>query len=97
MNAPSAQLNQHQNVPQNPGQPPNYNRQQAAAPPVKKTIQHDTDVYVYYKEKKFNFIRKANFFFIELHNHVRFKCFKVGFRIVKKLYLHPFHHLRNLQ
>jgi hypothetical protein len=51
MNAPSAQLNQHQNVPQNPGQPPNYNRQQAAAPPVKKTIQHDTDVYVYYKEK----------------------------------------------
>jgi hypothetical protein len=42
-NAPAAQVTQHQYAPQNPSQPPmNYNRQQTA--PVKKPIQHDTDV-----------------------------------------------------
>jgi hypothetical protein len=42
MNVPAAQITQHQYVPQNPGQPINYTRQQTA--PVKKAIQHDTDV-----------------------------------------------------
>lgn len=46
VNAPPPQ---QQYAPQNPGPPMNYNRQQTA--PVKKPIQHDTDVYVYLKKK----------------------------------------------
>jgi len=42
INVPSTQMNQPQYAPQNPGQSVNYVRQQTA--PVKKTIQHDTDV-----------------------------------------------------
>jgi len=38
INAPPVQMNQ------NSGQPVNFNRQQTA--PAKKTVQHDTDVYV---------------------------------------------------
>jgi glucan-binding YG repeat protein len=66
VNIPPQHQHQHQHqqqqqyrVPQNSGQPANYTRQQTA--PVKKTIQHDTDVYVFFKRTKLNLIEKIPF------------------------------------
>ncbi len=44
LRVPTGPMTQHQYVPPNPSQPMTYTRQQTA--PVRKPIQHDTDVYV---------------------------------------------------